>query len=212
MPPAGSSPSPARSWRVEPDPLPLTAARWAGWGAQVAALVVAGLLEAVGGSGGGGSGDWPQRPRRRPAAPADPSTGDTPDAAATVVVTGTAPWMPSTALGPQLVEVGPDGARRPTGHGAAGVLVPLDGLVVVAARHRRGRARRHATARWELRVAGPATDVVVRGEWLALACLGHLAGWPEPVPGSGTGCHLSLRRHPSTRPTPRRRPPSTRAR
>ncbi|WP_139820986.1 hypothetical protein [Krasilnikoviella flava] len=36
-------------------------------------------------------------------------------------------------------------------------------------------------------ITGPGTEIVVEGSWLAIAWLGHLAGWPDPgrpAPGS----------------------------
>jgi hypothetical protein len=35
-------------------------------------------------------------------------------------------------------------------------------------------------------ITGPGTEIVVEGSWLAIAWLGHLAGWPDPGrPGPG---------------------------
>lgn len=60
-------------------------------------------------------------------------------------------------------------------------LVPVDALRIVRARPRSGRHQtRHAEAPWTLTLTG-AGDVDVHGAWLALAWIGHVAGWPEPT-------------------------------
>jgi len=46
------------------------------------------------------------------------------------------------------------------------------------------RQPRHAQAPWQLTVTDGARRGSVSGAWLALAWIGHLAGWPEPsLPG-----------------------------
>lgn len=95
---------------------------------------------------------------------------------------GTAPWLPG---GPgtrhrvqatqSAVLVDAARRRRPP------VPLPLTELRVERARPRRaGRPARHATAAWTLTLTGAGT-VDVEGPWLALAWIGRLAGWPEPV-------------------------------
>jgi hypothetical protein len=59
--------------------------------------------------------------------------------------------------------------------------VPVHQLRIAQARPR-GRRTRHAAAPWTLTLTG-AGDVDMHGAWLALAWIGHLAGWPEPASG-----------------------------
>ena len=59
--------------------------------------------------------------------------------------------------------------------------MPLDQLRIARAHCRSGRRpTRHAHAPWTLTLTGEGT-VDVHGPWLALAWIGHLAGWPEPT-------------------------------
>jgi len=61
------------------------------------------------------------------------------------------------------------------------VEVPLAELRIDRARaHGVGRRDRRPHTRWTLSLTGAGT-VEVDGAWLALAWLGHLAGWPEPT-------------------------------
>jgi hypothetical protein len=94
---------------------------------------------------------------------------------------GEAPWLPGPAgarhrlrATQRLALVDDAAGRRPP------VPVPLAELRVERARpHGVGRRDRRAHARWTLTLTGAGT-VEVEGAWLALAWLGHLAGWPEP--------------------------------
>ena len=96
---------------------------------------------------------------------------------------GDAPWLPwrpgsrhrlQATQRAVLVDDG-TGRRPPTP-------VPLDDLRIARARPRRPcRRSRHPTATLVLALEG-AGEVEVDGAWLALAWIGHLAGWPEPTP------------------------------
>jgi len=63
--------------------------------------------------------------------------------------------------------------------------LPVQTWRVVAAVPGSGsRQPRHAQAPWQLTVTDGAQTGSVSGAWLALAWIGHLAGWPEPaLPG-----------------------------
>jgi len=51
----------------------------------------------------------------------------------------------------------------------------------------RSRPDRHAEAAWTLCVTDGARTGSLAGAWLALAWIGHLAGWPEPAPAEAGG-------------------------
>jgi hypothetical protein len=98
-----------------------------------------------------------------------------------VRVRGEAPWLPG---GPgtrhllkatqRAVLVEDARGRRPP------ATVPLGDLRIDAARCRTvSRRTRYAQSPWTLTLTGAGT-VDVDGAWLALAWIGHLAGWPEP--------------------------------
>lgn len=96
---------------------------------------------------------------------------------------GDAPWLPGRpgarhrlqATQRTVLVDGATGRRPPTP-------VPLADLRIARARPRRpGRHSRYPTAPWLLTLEG-AGAVEVDGAWLALAWIGHLAGWPEPTP------------------------------
>jgi hypothetical protein len=64
--------------------------------------------------------------------------------------------------------------------------VPVEAWRVVEAVPR-NRPERHAEVPWTLTVTdGPHTGALT-GAWLALAWIGHLAGWPEPAPAEAGG-------------------------
>jgi hypothetical protein len=80
----------------------------------------------------------------------------------------------------------------------------LEPLGIVAAAPR-SRPSREASAPWTLTLTDGSAQVTLEGAWLALAWLGHLAGWPEPHPEApprqllgGTGDHS-----PNSRPSVR---------
>ena len=98
---------------------------------------------------------------------------------------GDAPWLPGRPgarhrlQATQRAVLVDDGTgRRPPAP------VPVDELRIARARPRRpGRRSRYPTAPWVLRLEGTGEVAVeVDGAWLALAWIGHLAGWPEPTP------------------------------
>lgn len=61
--------------------------------------------------------------------------------------------------------------------------LPVEQLRVVGAVPGSGSRRpRHATAPWALTLTDGRDTLTMSGAWLALAWIGHLAGWPEPVP------------------------------
>lgn len=60
--------------------------------------------------------------------------------------------------------------------------MPLQHLRILAAEPI-GRDRKDPRARWRLEVTDvrePRASITIAGEWISLAWLGHLAGWPEP--------------------------------
>ncbi|MGY5883856.1 hypothetical protein [Modestobacter lacusdianchii] len=61
--------------------------------------------------------------------------------------------------------------------------LPVEGWRVVAAVPDTGSARsRHPEAEWQLTLTDGTTTGSLSGAWLALAWIGHLAGWPDPAP------------------------------
>jgi hypothetical protein len=100
-----------------------------------------------------------------------------------VRLTGRAGWLPPS-LGPTAlvtatqrdVWIGADRAERPTHR------LPVETLRVVTATSRsRSRRPRQARAPWTLTVTDGTDPASLDGAWLALAWIGHLASWPEPV-------------------------------
>jgi hypothetical protein len=66
--------------------------------------------------------------------------------------------------------------------------LPVGTWRVVAAVPGSGSRRpRHASAPWRLDLTDGAGTGSLSGAWLALAWIGRLAGWPEPVPARGHG-------------------------
>ncbi len=66
--------------------------------------------------------------------------------------------------------------------------VPLEHLRILAAEPI-GRDRKDPRARWRLEVTDvrePRASITITGEWISLAWLGHLAGWPEPASDKDT--------------------------
>ena len=167
------------SWTVE-DPPPAARLR------RVAASVagVAGTVATFGATTGGRAAPTWTRP-------------SDPDAyvdLGLVQAQGDAPWLGGAAgkrhrlrVTSRKVLVEAPGGRRPP------VPVPLADLRIVGARPRgRGDRVRHAHAPWTLTLEGAGT-VEVQGAWLALAWIGHLAGWPEPAV-AGTSRSSTLHR------------------
>jgi len=61
-------------------------------------------------------------------------------------------------------------------------LLPVQDWRVVAAAPGTGSGRpREPEARWTLTVTDGTTTGTLTGAWLALAWIGHVAGWPEPA-------------------------------
>ncbi|MEL7976071.1 hypothetical protein AAG589_09440 [Isoptericola sp. F-RaC21] len=108
-----------------------------------------------------------------------------------VVVGGTAGWLPAT--GPERPHLWATRGRTWVALDAGGQDVELD---------RTSLALRSLTlapgepgpwtldARCAATVTGPGTELAVEGAWLAIAWLGHLAGWPDPgPPAAPDGAH-----------------------
>ena len=101
-----------------------------------------------------------------------------------VQVRGDAPWLLGGRVRRQRLQatqravmVSDTAGRR------APALVPVKELRIAHVRPRSGRRQsRHAEAPWTLALTGSG-NVDVHGPWLALAWIGHVAGWPEPVTG-----------------------------
>jgi len=63
--------------------------------------------------------------------------------------------------------------------------LPVESWLVLRAVPGSGSRRpRQATSPWRLEVTDGSVTGSLTGAWLALAWIGHLAGWPEPAPGS----------------------------
>ena len=64
--------------------------------------------------------------------------------------------------------------------------LPIESWHVTAAVPGTGSRRpRHARAPWRLTVTDGVASGSLSGAWLALAWIGHLAGWPEPAASRG---------------------------
>jgi hypothetical protein len=59
--------------------------------------------------------------------------------------------------------------------------LPVEGWRVTGAAPRHHSGRRDAEAPWTLTVTDGTATGTLTGAWLALAWIGHLAGWPEPT-------------------------------
>jgi hypothetical protein len=75
-------------------------------------------------------------------------------------------------------------ATRPHGPPAS---LPVGSWRVVEAVPRNRAGHRHADAPWTLAVTDGTHTGSLTGAWLALAWIGHLAGWPEPAPAGAGG-------------------------
>lgn len=102
----------------------------------------------------------------------------------TVRLRGRAGWLPPAssshlvAATQRAVWLRPSRAERPTQR------LPVETLQVQTAEPAgRAGAARYAAAPWTLTLTDGTDRVQLDGAWLALAWIGHLAGWPEPVPG-----------------------------
>ena len=159
-------------WSVQRRPPELVPGDWVLWGFEAALATTS------------GDGLGPEPPSAPPRVPADPD--EALQLSRPAGICGTAPWLPDPALGPQRVCTSSRSAwLRPTRGSptwdAPRRELPLDQLVVTSASCRdHYRRRRRAGARWALEVSGADARATITGSWLALAWLGHLAGWPEP--------------------------------
>ncbi|MGW8566120.1 hypothetical protein [Isoptericola sp. NPDC055881] len=159
----------------------------AGAGAAVG-LVSAAVDLAVSVAGGtGGVSDLSRLGTDAPRVPRDPAqpVADLP----CIVVGGTAPWAPASWAGrPHLwATAGRFRVELPAPRGEV-VLDPaalsLRSLVVAPGQH----GATTLDTRCDATVVGPDLEIVVQGTWLAIAWLGHLAGWPDPgVPQADAG-------------------------
>ncbi len=136
--------------------------------------VGAGIDAAIGTSGGLFAGNPTLIARRHlPSDPAEEIKGFL-----CMVMTGTAPWMPSVHADRPLVRMSgsaawvvPPGIPRPVALDLAALrLVRLNTDRVVSMSD-------ECTAA----IGGKGIDVEIRGPWIAIAWLGHLAGWPDPA-------------------------------
>lgn len=100
----------------------------------------------------------------------------------TLVVRGSATWLPPRKFGDQAVWLTTAGASiNASGLPGREVRLPLARMRVMAAHPRRRSRSPHATARWLLQVDDQGQAVTFDGPWLALCWLGHLGEWPEPA-------------------------------
>lgn len=113
----------------------------------------------------------------RPSLPLDPEL----DLGLTLHVTGNAAWLPAARWGPQRVRLTQrEASLNSTGLEGRETVLPLERLELVAMTPKRRRPRRRAGSRWSAELADGEHRVHLEGTWLALAWLGHLAGWDEP--------------------------------
>lgn len=156
-------------WTVQDPPPELVLGR-----AVEGVLRVADAVSTLGASSTGG--------RHRP----DFTLPDDPDAFADLgrlTLAGRSGWLPDAGTHPlaatrrDLWRLPRAGADRPTER------VPLELLhVTSAAPTGRSRRPRHPHAPWTLGLTDGTAALRMDGAWLALAWVGHLAGWPEPTP------------------------------
>ena len=85
--------------------------------------------------------------------------------------------LPATARAERLQATRRDVWRTPTDRPPS--RVPIEAWRITGAVPR-NRPERHAEAPWTLTVNDGAQTASLSGAWLALAWIGHLAGWPEP--------------------------------
>lgn len=160
------------AWSVQRRPPELVPGDWVLWGLEA-------VLATTSGDTSG-----PDLPSARPRVPVDPD--EELHLSRPAEIRGTAPWLPAPDLGPQRVSASSRSAwLRPTRGaptwGAPRRELPLEQLALTSASCRdHYRRRRRAGARWTLEVSGEDARATITGSWLALAWLGHLAGWPEP--------------------------------
>jgi hypothetical protein len=101
---------------------------------------------------------------------------------------GRAGWLPPAAsshlvaASRRAVWVTPGRSERPTHR------VPVESLHIETAQPTgRSGLPRYARAPWTLTLTDGSDRVELDGAWLALAWIGHLAGWPEPAPAEADG-------------------------
>jgi hypothetical protein len=162
-------------WTVQDTPPEVVAGR------RLAGLVhVVSAVVTLGADAAGG--------RRAP----DWSLPDDPDAflgLGVVELDGRSDLLPARSARPQLVSatqrdvwLTPARSDRPQHR------VPVERFGVVGAVPGTGSRRpRHAAAPWTLTLTDGRDTLTLSGAWLALAWIGHLAGWPEPAAGGSTG-------------------------
>ncbi|GAA1727399.1 hypothetical protein GCM10009809_23900 [Isoptericola hypogeus] len=153
-------------------------ARWGAETALLGAMVAVDFALSIATSGVPAS-DASGFSSRRPRVPADPSAL-LPDLQC-LVVAGTAPWMPATWADRPVLRV----TRVRTWLAMPGVRADVDldlaTLVLVSLAVAPGeRSRLSLDTRCDATVSGPGAEFVVQGSWLAIAWLGHVAGWPDP--------------------------------
>lgn len=162
-------------WTVEPTPA-LVAAR------RRVRAVVEPLADLV------VSGPWGGMPvgadvGRVPRVPSDPAVVVVRDLRVDAPDGKDARLLPPGEDGPLVLEVSQQAAWvPPRGTRQSRWPLPLERLRVERARPlTRSGSPRHAFAPWELVLSDGSSRLTVRGRWISLAWLGHVAGWPEPT-------------------------------
>ncbi|GAA1754814.1 hypothetical protein GCM10009710_37370 [Aeromicrobium alkaliterrae] len=127
--------------------------------------------------GGDSAGDIP---RRRPIRPRLPHDVREPLDVEPPLVGGDVTWLGNRWTNKHPITLYADKAE----------IAPLTKVIDVPLEHLRllravpsGRTGRDPRAPWSLDVADarePRASITITGEWISLAWLGHLAGWPEP--------------------------------
>ena len=98
-----------------------------------------------------------------------------------VRLAGRAAWLPAASDGSVLLGATRTGVWTTGRSDRPGRSVPVEELRVVSAVPGSSSEARHARAPWRLTLAdGSDQRLTLDGAWLALAWIGHLAGWPEP--------------------------------
>lgn len=97
-------------------------------------------------------------------------------------IQGSAPWLSNRYTDRHFIALFSGEATADPLNRDRPVTLPLASMRIESAR-KTGRMWKHKQARaeWELRLKDDADTYVIRGEWLDLAWLGHLGGWPEPT-------------------------------